>query len=115
MVSDRVPWGSVFDVAVDLRKASPTFGKGVGTELNADNQRQMWIPEGFAHGFLVLSDSADFLYKTTDYYHPESEQTLLWNDPVLDIEWPVNTLPNGPKLSHKDQAANVLKEVQLFD
>jgi dTDP-4-dehydrorhamnose 3,5-epimerase len=111
----RVPWGSVFDVAVDLRKASPTFGKGVSTELNADNQRQMWIPEGFAHGFLVLSDSADFLYKTTDYYHPESEQTLRWNDPVLDIEWPVNTLPNGPQLSDKDKAAKILKEVQLFD
>jgi len=110
----RVPWGRVFDVAVDLRKASPTFGKSVSTELSGDSQRQVWIPEGFAHGFLVLSESADFLYKTSDYYHPESEHTLLWDDPVLDIDWPVNTLPNGPQLSDKDKAAKVLKEVQLF-
>src|SRR5680860_602287 len=97
-----------------IRKASPTFGKSVSTELSGDSQRQVWIPEGFAHGFLVLSESADFLYKTSDYYHPESEHTLLWDDPVLDIDWPVNTLPNGPQLSDKDKAAKVLKEVQLF-
>jgi dTDP-4-dehydrorhamnose 3,5-epimerase len=109
----RVPWGSVFDVAVDLRKSSPTFGKGVGTELSADNQRQMWIPEGFAHGFLVLSDSADFLYKTTDYYHPESEQTLRWNDPVLEINWPLDAIAKPPGLSDKDQLGCLLKDAKL--
>ncbi|WP_288353973.1 dTDP-4-dehydrorhamnose 3,5-epimerase [uncultured Marinobacter sp.] len=110
----RVTRGEVFDVAVDLRTNSPTFGQWVGEHLSEDNKRMLWVPPEFAHGFLVLSDSADFLYKTTDYYHPESEQAILWNDPALNIEWPVNTLPNGPLLSEKDKAAKVLKDAQLF-
>jgi dTDP-4-dehydrorhamnose 3,5-epimerase len=110
----RVTRGEVFDVAVDLRANSPTFGQWVGERLSEDNKRMLWVPPEFAHGFLVLSDSADFLYKTTDYYHPESEQALLWNDPDLKIEWPVNELPNGPLLSSKDKIAKVLKEVPLF-
>jgi dTDP-4-dehydrorhamnose 3,5-epimerase len=84
----RVVSGSVFDVAVDLRGASPTFGKWVGVELSAANKKQLWIPEGFAHGFLVLSDQAEFLYKTTDYWHAASEQCIVWNDASLKIEWP---------------------------
>jgi dTDP-4-dehydrorhamnose 3,5-epimerase len=84
----RVTQGSVLDVVVDLRNSSPSFGKSISIELSEQNKRQLWIPEGFAHGFLVLSDFADFLYKTTDYYHPESERSLLWNDPTLAIDWP---------------------------
>lgn len=84
----RVTQGSVLDVAVDLRNSSPSFGKSISIELSEQNKRQLWIPEGFAHGFLVLSDFADFLYKTTDYYHPASERCLLWNDPTLAIDWP---------------------------
>ncbi|HBZ98697.1 MAG TPA: dTDP-4-dehydrorhamnose 3,5-epimerase, partial [Pseudomonas sp.] len=84
----RVVAGEVFDVAVDLRKSSPSFGRWFGTHLSAQNQRQLWIPEGFAHGFVVLSESAEFLYKTTDYYAPEHERSLLWNDPELGIQWP---------------------------
>lgn len=110
----RVPCGSVFDVAIDLRKTSPTFGKSTWAILNSDNHRQMWIPEGFAHGFLVLSDSADLLYKTTDYYHPESERSLLWNDPALSIEWPTSFLSGGPLLSDKDKKAKPLQEVEPF-
>lgn len=106
----RVPLGEVFDVAVDLRRSSPTFGKSVATELSGENHRQLWIPEGFAHGFLVLSESADFLYKTTDYYHPESEQTLLWNDDSLRIGWPLSLLPNGPILSDKDKKGLAIDE-----
>lgn len=94
--------GEVFDVAVDIRKDSPTFGKWVGEILSADNKRQLWIPPGFAHGFLVLSDSAEFLYKTTDYYAPEYERSILWNDPVLAIQWPIG---DAPMLSGKDMAA----------
>lgn len=98
----RVVRGSVFDVAVDLRKSSPTFGQWVGAELSEENNRQMWVPPGFAHGFLTLSDSADFLYKATDYYAPEFERCVAWDDPVLAIAWPLAGL--SPKISAKDQA-----------
>lgn len=99
----RVPQGRVFDVVVDIRRESPTYGKHVGVELSGDNQRQLWIPPGLAHGFLVLSESADFLYKTTDYYHPASEGTLLWSDPALNIAWPLNEIHGEPLLTEKDQ------------
>lgn len=92
--------GEVFDVAVDIRKESSTFGNWVGVYLSADNKRQLWIPEGFAHGFIVLSDVAEFVYKTTNYYHPESDRGIIWNDPTLEIEWPVNI---EPILSDKDK------------
>ncbi len=97
----RVVAGSVFDVVVDIRKASPTYGRWVGLELSAQNHRQLWIPAGLAHGFLVLSETAEFLYKTTDYYHPQSEVCLAWNDPTVAIEWP---LPKGAlaNISAKD-------------
>ncbi|MCQ4241022.1 dTDP-4-dehydrorhamnose 3,5-epimerase [Stutzerimonas stutzeri] len=107
----RVVAGEVFDVAVDLRKSSPSFGRWVGTHLSAQNQRQLWIPEGFAHGFVVLSESAEFLYKTTDYYAPEHERSLLWNDPEVGIEWPI---AEPPQLSAKDSAGKRLSEVELF-
>ncbi|MHA8113302.1 dTDP-4-dehydrorhamnose 3,5-epimerase [Kosakonia cowanii] len=94
--------GEVFDVAVDIRKDSPTFAKWVGVNLSAENKRQLWIPEGFAHGFLVLSETAEFVYKTTNYYHPESDRGIVWNDPIIDISWPnINPL----LLSDKDLAA----------
>lgn len=99
----RVVTGSVFDVAVDLRQSSPTFGKWVSTILTADNKRQFWIPPGFAHGFLVLSEYADFLYKATDYYAPEHERAIAWNDPDLGITWPETGVP--PSLSPKDAQA----------
>ena len=98
----RVLVGEVFDVALDIRKDSPTFGSWVGERLSAANKRQMWIPPGFAHGFLVLSDSAEFLYKTTDYYAPDCERSILWNDPALAIDWP---LTGAPVLSAKDTQA----------
>jgi dTDP-4-dehydrorhamnose 3,5-epimerase len=99
----RVVAGSVFDVAVDIRKSSPTYGKWVGVELSAQNHQQMWVPPGLAHGFLVLSETAEFLYKTTDYYHPQSEVCLAWNDPLVNIQWP---LPQGitPNMNAKDSA-----------
>jgi dTDP-4-dehydrorhamnose 3,5-epimerase len=96
----RVTRGAVFDVAVDLRQASKTFGHWVGVELSAENKKQLWIPQGFAHGFLVLSDEAEFLYKTTDYWHAASEQCISWNDATLNIEWPMNDFE--PILSAKD-------------
>ena len=96
----RVVQGAVFDVAVDIRKSSPTFGQWVGAELSADNHRQLWVPPGFAHGFVVLSDTAEFLYKTTDYYAPEYERCILWSDIVLGIEWGIN---GEPILSDKDK------------
>jgi dTDP-4-dehydrorhamnose 3,5-epimerase len=99
----RVTSGRVFDVAVDIRPSSPTFGQWVGVELSAENHRQLWLPEGMAHGFLVLSDSADFLYKTTDYYAPSHERSLLWSDPALGIRWPDVGMP--PIVSSKDAAA----------
>ncbi|CAN7601244.1 dTDP-4-dehydrorhamnose 3,5-epimerase [Rhizobium sp. LjRoot258] len=107
----RVVDGEVFDVAVDLRKASPTFGKWVGETLSADNKRQLWIPAGFAHGFLVLSQSAQFLYKTTDFYSPENERAIIWNDPTLNIRWPIDTMPI---LSGKDAVAQAFPDAEVF-
>lgn len=101
----RVAIGSIFDVAVDIRRDSPTFRRWVGVELSAENQRQLWVPEGFAHGFLVTSDSADVLYKATDYYAPEHERSIRWDDPTLDIDWP---LDGPPRLSGKDRDARSL-------
>ena len=99
----RVIAGSVFDVAVDLRISSLTFGKWVGVELSAENHKQLWVPEGFAHGFVVLSETAEFLYKTTDYYHPKSEVCLVWNDPTVGIQWPLSA-GASPNLNAKDLA-----------
>lgn len=107
----RVVAGEVFDVAVDLRRGSPTFGRWAGVNLSADNKRMMWVPEGFAHGFLVLSESAEFLYKTTDYYAPEHERCIRWDDPQLAIDWP---LQEAPQLSAKDRSGVVLAEAELF-
>lgn len=107
----RVVAGEVFDVAVDLRKRSPTFGRAVGVRLSSQNQRMLWIPPGFAHGFLVLSESADFLYKTTDYWVPEHERTLLWSDPALAIPWP---LAGPPVLAAKDAAGTPLAETEGY-
>ncbi len=107
----RVTRGSVFDVAVDLRKSSPTFGQWAGVELSEENSRQLWIPPGFAHGFLVTSDSADFLYKTTDYYAPQFERSLAWNDPTVGVVWP---LSGEPQLSAKDVAGKALAECETF-
>ena len=109
----RVVSGSVFDVAVDLRKKSPTYGKWVGVELSAENHKQLWIPPGFAHGFLVLSPTAEFLYKTTDYYHPQSEVCLAWNDPVVNIDWPLaaGVIPN---LNTKDSAGLSWEQIPKF-
>ena len=109
----RVVQGAVFDVAVDIRRSSPTFGQWVGVELSADNHRQLWVPPGFAHGFLVLSDSADFLYKTTDYYAPEHERCIAWNDPALAMVWP--DMGMAPCLSGKDQRGLGLAEAPVFD
>lgn len=107
----RVVVGEVFDVAVDIRKSSPTFGQWVGCLLSAENKRQFWIPEGFAHGFLVLSDVAEFLYKTTNYYAPQYDRTLLWNDSDLAIAWPVK---DDPILSDKDKAGQLFKNAEVF-
>ena len=107
----RVVSGEVLDVAVDIRKSSPTFGQWVSCILSEQNKRQFWIPAGFAHGFVVLSETADFLYKTTDYYAPEYERSLLWNDPDLGIDWQI---PTEPILSGKDKSALPLKEAELF-
>jgi len=107
----RVTSGSVFDVAVDLRKSSPTFGKWHGLELSAENKRQFWIPPGFAHGFVVTSEHAEFLYKTTDYYAPEHERAIIWNDPAIGIEWPLEV---EPLLSGKDQKGLKLADAEVF-
>lgn len=107
----RVTTGAVFDVAVDIRASSPTFGQWVGEELSAANQKILWVPPGFAHGFLVLSESAEFLYKTTDYYAPAFERAIAWNDPQIGIVWP---LPFAPLLSAKDQAAVRLQDAEVF-
>ncbi|AIL59524.1 dTDP-4-dehydrorhamnose 3,5-epimerase [Pseudomonas alkylphenolica] len=107
----RVTHGEVLDVAVDVRRSSPHFGQWVGVRLSADNRRQLWIPEGFAHGFVVLSDSAEFLYKTTDYYNPAAERCIRWDDPDLAIDW---QLTEAPQLSAKDQAGKSLKELDLL-
>ncbi|WP_313080268.1 dTDP-4-dehydrorhamnose 3,5-epimerase [Pulveribacter sp.] len=106
----RVARGAVWDVAVDIRKSSPTFGKWVGAELSEDNQRQLWVPPGFAHGFVVLSETADFLYKTTDYYAPEHERCIAWNDARLGIRWPYE---GQPQLSAKDLQGKHLDEADL--
>lgn len=107
----RVVVGEVFDVAVDVRRSSPTFGQWVGVHLSAENKRMFWVPKGFAHGFLVLSDYAEFLYKTTDFYAPEYERSILWNDPDLGIAWP---LDGQPVLSAKDMAGVRLKDAEVF-
>lgn len=107
----RVVRGSVFDVAVDIRKGSPTFGQWVGIELSEENHKQLWIPAGFAHGFIVTSDSAEFLYKTTDYYAPEHERCIAWNDPALGIQWPLTA---SPGLSVKDRQGLALCEAETF-
>jgi dTDP-4-dehydrorhamnose 3,5-epimerase len=108
----RVVRGEVFDVAVDMRKSSPLFGKWVGVNLSADNHRQLWVPPGFAHGFVVLSESAEFLYKTTDYWYPEYERSLLWNDSTVAIDWPIDFVP---QLAVKDAAGKILAEIDSFD
>jgi dTDP-4-dehydrorhamnose 3,5-epimerase len=109
----RVTSGRVFDVAVDMRKDSARFGQWAGVELTAENHRQLWIPPGFAHGFLVLSESADFLYKTTDYYAPECEGSVVWNDPTVGIQWPLET-GSTPSVSGKDAAAGSLQAARTF-
>ena len=112
----RVAQGAVFDVAVDIRKSSPTFGQWVGAELSADNHRQLWVPPGLAHGFVVLGDSADFLYKTTDYYAPEHERCIAWDDPAIGIDWPLAAHGIGaPLLSAKDGAGLPLAQAEVFD
>jgi dTDP-4-dehydrorhamnose 3,5-epimerase len=107
----RVVQGVVFDVAVDVRRSSPTFGQHVSVELSAENKRMLWIPEGFAHGFLVISDSAEFLYKTTDYWSPEYERSVIWNDPTVGIVWPIQ---GEPILSAKDLQGKSLAEAEHF-
>lgn len=107
----RVVQGEVFDAAVDIRKSSPTFGQWVGERLSADNKKQLWVPEGFAHGFVVLSDTAEFLYKTTDYYAPAFERCIAWNDPTIDIQWPIQ---GAPALSTKDLLGNDLAQAECF-
>lgn len=108
----RVVVGEVFDVAVDLRKSSPTFGRWVGSLLSAENKRSVWIPEGFAHGFLVRSEFAEFLYKTTNYYAPEHERCILWSDPELAIDWPFE---GEPRLAPKDKAGKLLHDAEVFE
>lgn len=107
----RVVSGEVFDVAVDIRKDSPTFGKWVGEILSAENKKQLWVPEGFAHGFLVLSDFAEFLYKTTDYWYPEYERSIVWNDPELAINWP---LADEPLLAAKDREGKNFNLAEVY-
>ena len=110
----RVTRGSVFDVAVDLRRSSPTFGRWVGVELSEANHRMLWVPPGFGHGFCVTSETADFLYKCTDFYYPDHDRGVRWNDPELAIRWPI---PEGrsPDLSPKDRDAPLLRDAQLYD
>ena len=108
----RVVAGEVYDVAVDIRKSSPTFGKSFGAVISADNKKQMWVPAGFAHGFLVMSESADFLYLTTDYWYPEYERCIRWNDPDLAVDWPI--LPEEPVLSDKDALAPFFRDADHY-
>lgn len=108
----RVVQGEVFDVAVDIRRGSPTFGQWVGAHLSAENKHQLWVPEGFAHGFVVLSETAEFLYKTTDYYAPAHERCIAWNDPQIGIQWPFE---GEPQLSAKDQLGKRLAEADVFE
>lgn len=107
----RVIRGEVFDVAVDLRRSSATFGKWAGARLSAENKRQLWVPEGFGHGYMVTSESAEVLYKTTEYWYPDDERSLLWSDPAIGIEWP---LTGSPQLAAKDAAAQRLDEAELY-
>lgn len=107
----RVTQGEVFDVVVDIRKSSPTFGKWVGEMLSAENKKQLWIPQGFAHGFVVLSDTAEFLYKTTDYWYPEHERCIRWDDPTLGIAWPIQS---APSISGKDSQGKLFTEAEMF-
>lgn len=107
----RVVAGEVYDVAVDIRKTSPNFGKWVGVHLSEQNKKQLWVPEGFAHGFVVLSETAEFLYRTTDYYAPEHERCIIWNDPDLAIHWPLET---QPKLSDKDAVGSLFKDADVY-
>jgi dTDP-4-dehydrorhamnose 3,5-epimerase len=107
----RAVQGTVYDVAVDLRRSSATFGQHVGVELSADNKRMLWVPPGFAHGFVVLSEAAEFLYKTTDYWYPEFERTLAWDDPTVNIAWPHS---GAPSLSGKDQLGKLLADAECF-
>ncbi|MEG0922383.1 MAG: dTDP-4-dehydrorhamnose 3,5-epimerase [Comamonas sp.] len=108
----RVTQGRVLDVAVDIRKSSPSFGQWVAVELSADNQRQLWVPPGFAHGFVVYSETAEFLYKTTDYYAPAHERCIVWNDPQLSIDWALGEIT--PQLSAKDQQGKFFAEAEVF-
>jgi len=110
----RVVSGEIFDVAVDIRRASPSFGQWVGIRLTEENKQQLWVPPGFAHGFYVISDYADVIYKTTDFYTPEWERTILWNDPAIGIEWPISA-GQLPLLSPKDKQGKLLGEAELFD
>ncbi|KRV73426.1 dTDP-4-dehydrorhamnose 3,5-epimerase [Pseudomonas citronellolis] len=111
----RVVNGEVFDVAVDMRRSSPTFGQWVGALLSAENKHQLWVPEGFAHGFVVLSDSADFLYKTTDYYAPQHERCLAWNDAEVGVDWMLERLGGvTPQLSAKDQVGNPFDKAEYY-
>lgn len=107
----RVVQGRVFDVAVDLRRSSPTFGQWTGMELSGENKRVLWVPPGFAHGFVTLSDTAEFLYKTTDYYAPAHERSILWNDPQIGIRWPIDF---APVLAKKDAAGSLLRDAEVF-
>lgn len=108
----RVVAGAVFDVAVDLRRSSPTFGQWVGEILSAENKAQLWVPEGFAHGFVVISEYAEFVYKTTDFWYPEYERSILWSDPELNIRWPID---NEPQIAVKDAAGKLLTDADTFD
>lgn len=108
----RVVAGEVFDVAVDVRRSSPTFGRWVGVTLSAENRRQLWVPPGFAHGFYVCSDAADFVYKCTDFYAPQHERTLRWDDPAIGVAWPLEH--GGPTLSPKDAAGTLLRDAETF-
>lgn len=108
----RVVMGEVFDVAVDLRRTSATFGKWVGQVLSAENKKQLWVPEGFGHGFVVLSENAEFLYRTTDYYAPEHERCIIWNDPELNIDWPIT---ESPSLSAKDAAGIAFRNAEVYE
>lgn len=112
----RVGQGEIFDVAVDLRRSSPQFGQWTGVHLSAENKRMLWVPKGFAHGFLVISDEAELLYKASDFYQPKGERTLLWNDPEVGIKWPgIAELAGRPKLSAKDEAGRQLSQADLFE
>jgi dTDP-4-dehydrorhamnose 3,5-epimerase len=110
----RVTAGEVFDVAVDIRRSSPTFGKHISVVLSAENKRMLWVPEGFAHGFMALTDDVEFLYKTTDVWFKQHERTLLWNDPALNIAWPLDRVNHQPRVNTKDAEGPVLKEADSF-